>query len=223
MHGESTGVLKPLPQPTMTSPSPPPPDGSSEPTSPTRRRVPRDIERPVKGIALQDVEQLTMGSTPLAAEQPASSVPRALDQPTNGGAVTDTNPSSTIVSLSNTEPTSQHANIDQVLLTRRSSQPLGLTLSIPAGDYVHDFRRLMGRATSVDECRVLVDMFLAQCGVLPTDEEHHSIPLTPPTSPVHVEVDSHELGLIEVLLGDGGNSTLPTAANLSQPHPAEPT
>ncbi|KAI0774744.1 hypothetical protein BD413DRAFT_472713 [Trametes elegans] len=69
-----------------------------------------------------------------------------------------------------------------------SPQP---TPALPAAD-VDDLRRLMGAATSADECRLLVDMFLARNGFAPK----------PPSSSPSATADADGAGEASLALGD---------------------
>jgi hypothetical protein len=81
--------------------------------------------------------------------------------------------------------------------------------SLPADDHVRDLRRLIARASKSDECRILVDMFLAKCGALPKDDKVDMV-LPPSVSPVPqigiVTDNEHEMHLIEVLLSDSSTA-----------------
>lgn len=62
--------------------------------------------------------------------------------------------------------------------------------------YATDMRRLMANATSADECRLLVDMFLAQSG-LPMKESDF------PPDPTIAPSAHHESAVVEALLSNG--------------------
>jgi len=77
------------------------------------------------------------------------------------------------------------------------------TVTIPDEEYVRDFQRLMTRATSPDECRVLVDMFLGRCGIKFEKNAMAIQESSPSSSTASMEdSDSHENSLVEVLLGE---------------------
>lgn len=184
---DSTGAMKPLPRPTVPSPTTQAfPDTSTDSTSPIRPHGPREVEQQAK---------------------------RSI--------VADTTPSSPITSVPRRVSINGHVNVDQEPIKPTPHEPskldhdvsTGSTLSIIAGDHIQDLRRLMLRATSADECRVLVDMFLARCGALPKDEAQLSIPITPPVSPVRIQPDRHEASLVEALLGDSGPRALESPAS----------
>ncbi|KAF8524755.1 hypothetical protein JB92DRAFT_3109275 [Gautieria morchelliformis] len=182
-QGESTGYMKPLPRPAEPASVQSSSEDNAEAATPVERRVSRDVDHPARDTAVTDAKP----SSPITAPNP-----------TNGCANVDQPP--------------VEVNSRGSFKQGRPDAPPGLTLSIPTGNHVGDFRRLMARATSADECRVLVEMFLAKCGALPTDEAQLSGPITPPMSPVRIEVDSHEARLIDVLLGDDGASHLQSPA-----------
>ncbi|KAF8592575.1 hypothetical protein K439DRAFT_20493 [Ramaria rubella] len=185
------------PVPAATQPSS---ERNAEPVSPVRKRVPRDIEptKPTNGKSIENGIQYS----------PVSTQPSAL--PVNGHAQVDQEP---VNVLPRVPPKSD----------RRPgpSTPRGLVLSIPSDEHVRDFRRLLARATSAEECRVLVDLFLAKCGAFPKDEAHVHGPITPPVSPIRTEMeDQDEKNLIEVLLGDGallGHGPLALSDSISSP------
>lgn len=189
-QGDSIGIMKPLPQPIVSSPTQPSPNINPEPVSPIQKYTPREA-----------------------------------DYQSRGSAVVEVTPSSPIASLPGPDPSNGHANVDQESVKeplRGDSKidphdiSFGSTSSIPASEHIRDLRQLLSRATSVDECRVLVDMFLARCGAFPTDEQL-SVPITPPTSPLRIQFDSHEGNLVEVLLGDSAVRGLDSlAANHTQ-------
>lgn len=69
-------------------------------------------------------------------------------------------------------------------------------------EYAHDLRKLMSKATTVDECRLLVEIFLAKSGVRHTPARLDSLEATIPVE-VSATVDSAdvELAIVELLLG----------------------
>ncbi|KAG8981401.1 hypothetical protein FRB90_007285 [Tulasnella sp. 427] len=60
-------------------------------------------------------------------------------------------------------------------------------------------RRMIAQATSVEECQILVEMFLAQWGVPRTAEENDE---PEPNKELKAEEEAHEPPLVETLLGD---------------------
>lgn len=85
--------------------------------------------------------------------------------------------------------------------------------------HARSLRQLMSTATSADECRVLVDMFLARVG-FPVDRSTDADPYPSPissTDPSDVDLES---SLIEALLGGDSSSVPSTAVHSAQPSEA---
>ncbi|OSD04445.1 hypothetical protein PYCCODRAFT_1386510, partial [Trametes coccinea BRFM310] len=82
--------------------------------------------------------------------------------------------------------------------------------AIPTSD-VEDLRRLMASATSADECRLLVDMFLAKNALLPKTEPPAPVTAKAPAATLEEALDlarrgddEIERGLVALFLGGGG-------------------
>lgn len=79
---------------------------------------------------------------------------------------------------------------------------------LPAGSVFVDaeraqlMRSMIGRATSVGECQILVEMFLAQWGVPRTVEEQDEPEAEETDKELKAEEEAHEPPLVETLLGD---------------------
>ncbi|KAG8916895.1 hypothetical protein FRC01_002803, partial [Tulasnella sp. 417] len=79
---------------------------------------------------------------------------------------------------------------------------------VPAGSVFVDaeraqlMRQMVARATSVEECRILVEMFLAQWGVPRTAEEQDEPETEETDKELKAEEEAHGPPLIEALLGD---------------------
>lgn len=71
------------------------------------------------------------------------------------------------------------------------------TVSQPLPSYAKDLRRLMSKATTADECRLLLDMLLAQSGV--------HVDTSEPVAPSSLDglTEHHQSSLVEVLLSNG--------------------
>jgi len=85
--------------------------------------------------------------------------------------------------------------------------------------HVQSLRQLMSTATTADECRVLVDMFLARVG-FPIDRSTNMDPYPSPissTDPSDVDLES---SVIETLLGGDSSSSHSTPVHSSQPSEA---
>ena len=94
----------------------------------------------------------------------------------------------------------------------------GIELSLNAA-HAQNLRQLMSMATTADECRVLVDMFLARVG-FPIDRSTNVDPYPSPissTDPSDVDLES---SVIETLLGGDPSSDPSTATHSAQPSEA---
>ena len=85
--------------------------------------------------------------------------------------------------------------------------------------HAQNLRQLMSTATTADECRVLVDMFLARVG-FPVDRSTVADPYPSPISSVDPSDVDLESSVIEALLGGDSPSTLSTAIYSAQPSDA---
>lgn len=83
---------------------------------------------------------------------------------------------------------------------RHALTPPATPSSAIFANHARDMRRLMANATNADECRLLVDMFLAQsgCPVRPSDF---------PLDPVKQPSEQQHAGVVEALLGHDDPST----------------
>lgn len=95
-----------------------------------------------------------------------------------------------------------------------SSPPQSTELSL---NVVHaqNLRELMSMATTADECRVLVDMFLARVG-FPVDRSANENPYPSPISSADPSDVDLESSVIETLLGGGSSSGTSTATQSPQ-------
>ena len=115
----------------------------------------------------------------------------------------------------------------------RRTSSIGATTSLPKpanaapsmssneslAEHAHDMRRLLSHATSADECRLIVDIFLARAG-LRRDSAEASDPSSPP-SPTYSQLGSPSLpdatlrsSLVEILLeGDRHNPSVDGPSN----------
>ena len=85
--------------------------------------------------------------------------------------------------------------------------------------HAQSLRQLMSAATTADECRVLVDMFLARVG-FPVDRSTDADPYPSPTSSVDPSDVDLESSVIETLLGGDTSSAPSTAIHSTQPSEA---
>ena len=98
------------------------------------------------------------------------------------------------------------------------SPPQGIELSLNA-THAQSLRQLMSMATTADECRVLVDMFLARVG-FPIDRSEDMDPYPSPTSSTDPSDIDLESSVIETLLGGDSSSGLSTVIHSAQPSEA---
>ena len=85
--------------------------------------------------------------------------------------------------------------------------------------HARSLRQLMSTATTADECRVLVDMFLARAG-FPIDRSIDEDPYPSPISSVDPSDVDLESSVIETLLGGDASSAPSTTINSAQPSEA---
>lgn len=81
--------------------------------------------------------------------------------------------------------------------------------------HAQNLRELMSMATTADECRVLVDMFLARVG-FPVDRSTNENPYPSPISSAEPSDVDLESSVIETLLGGGSSSGTSTATQSPQ-------
>ena len=94
------------------------------------------------------------------------------------------------------------------------SPPRSTELSLNAA-HAQNLRDLMSMATTADECRVLVDMFLARVG-FPIDRSTNENPYPSPISSADPSDVDLESSVIETLLGGGSSSSTSTATQSPQ-------
>ena len=99
-----------------------------------------------------------------------------------------------------------------------SPPPQCTELSLNAA-HAQSLRQLMSVATTADECRVLVDMFLARVG-FPIDRSTNVDPYPSPISSADPSDTELESSIIEALLGGDSSSNPSTATHSAQPSEA---
>jgi hypothetical protein len=134
------------------------------------------------------------------------------------------------------KPPSEHRLSKRLTAQPAVAIPETKTLSKLAAQHARELQRQLLTATTVDECRLLVDMFLAKSG-LSLELTNDELPYPSPASsvlPSHTSVADADLehSLVELLLG-GDNTghlrkfaigtTLTDVSNLSQQDPSKPT
>ncbi|KAJ7368867.1 hypothetical protein DFH08DRAFT_909538 [Mycena albidolilacea] len=133
-----------------------------------------------------DEQEASRSRRPSAAANDASASKRALPKPTVQ-----------VQTVSQTSPT-----------TPRKPAPTPSPVRAPAPaiaeDHARDMRRLLARATSADECRLIFEMFLAKAGVA-IEPASYEVPYPSPSlSDTHPKRDSAEvtleLSLVELFL-----------------------
>lgn len=102
--------------------------------------------------------------------------------------------------------------------TRPPSLPRDAHSSLNAA-HAQSLRQLMSTATTADECRVLVDMFLARVG-FPIDRSTDVDPYPSPISSIDPGDVDLESSVIETLLGGDSSSAPSTAIHSAQPSEA---
>ncbi|KAG8786929.1 hypothetical protein FRB91_010466 [Serendipita sp. 411] len=206
--------------PSPTHSSPPIPQGSPADTSlaPSQHERSRHVSVTRKAVPVWDGQNsnLPVPSPTLSPGSPSnsrppppspkSSLPSTLTPPTNGypvqlNTVTD-------ASASPASPPTPSKRSGLMPTPRSAGIP-----NLPAAKAVDvmDMRKKLARATSVPEARLLVDMFLAQWG-FPADRLVGSdSALDAPTAIVlngGDKDDTHGVGIVEMLLGEGTEAPL---------------
>ncbi|EJD01530.1 uncharacterized protein FOMMEDRAFT_126526 [Fomitiporia mediterranea MF3/22] len=213
---------RPPPVPSVTIPLSPPQSPSqsvaeSNSLSPNRPKPsPTSIRKAVPAFAEAEISKHENGTASLAAPKSADVSPRTptkVDTEANFLRAqqyfkdTDNAETSTTISSSTTQLAHKSSDtlrtpppsFPSVRPSSKQSQRHALSPpSTPKAFAVHatDLRRLMANATSADECRLLVDMFLAQSGLPVKDADFPPDPRTLPSA-------QQEHAVIEALLSHG--------------------
>lgn len=103
-------------------------------------------------------------------------------------------------------------------VTVQPPSPQDTKLSLNA-THAQSLRQLMSTATTADECRVLVDMFLARVG-FPIDRSIDADPYPSPISSIDPSDADLESSVIETLLGGYSSSVPSTTVHSAQPSEA---
>jgi len=148
-------------------------------------------------------------------EQPTEINPHVAKRPPSP---TDSSAGSTVGKRLSSATTKQ-TNGTKVLPEKPLDAPAEKKFELSASE-AENMRRLMSHATNVDECRIIVDMFLAKCG-LPVANVHNP-PLSPtlesPTNNIFLEQS-----LLELLLGCDDSSSDTHATVKIAPGASDPT
>jgi hypothetical protein len=153
---------------------------------------------PTTRIALPSANGQATSGQAKEEEQPRNNATRILKQSPPG-----VNGSSTKVLLSPPDRQSSKRSSDA---TNKPSDPDQIAAITAFSQHTQDMRRLLAQATNVDECRLIVDMFLAKSGVQ-LEHVDQSKPSTQaiPSQPLPSGVDARlEHSLIELFLGGAG-------------------
>lgn len=120
-------------------------------------------------------------------------------------------------------PTTKYMNGSKVLPEKPTDTPAEKSYQLSASD-AEAMRRVMSKATNADECRVIVDMFLARCGMSVTTDVHRSSPSPYSGYESVPSTDSGDLEhcLLELLLGGGCEDGDVQDALKSSPDVSEP-
>ncbi|KAG8965434.1 hypothetical protein FRC05_003271 [Tulasnella sp. 425] len=222
-----SSARKPAPPFPTTAPSPlatttiaeqAQPFASASPViTPTRSRLSSMRSRPntAPGSAVASLAEIS--ATPPAEEetptQDAPPVPVAAEAPTM------VHTESTTSTSSSSEPTTRSLSDKSVGTDAVEAEPSipapvkevvapPPVPAVPAGSVFVDaeraqqMRQMVARATSVGECQVLVEMFLAQWGVPRTAEEQDEPEQEETNKELKAEEEAHGPPLVETLLGD---------------------
>ncbi|KAF8528845.1 hypothetical protein BU17DRAFT_37137 [Hysterangium stoloniferum] len=189
----------------------PPWESTNNDPSSTKKPVDTQVESENVTKALPRPSMPADGKVPVSPISPTRKRVPPLDLSINGHVTGDRKPSPTVSVATPSSINGQSTPRDSAVPTpqnasRSESRNTQTESSWPhqADDHVRDLRRLIAKANNADECRVLVDMFLAKSGALLKDETMKITPSLPPIPQIEiVREDEHELHLIEVLLGDG--------------------
>lgn len=170
-----------------------------------------DPQTSIPSVALSKLETQERSSSLSPSLQPPSSVHSVTSRiETNGRTVSgrsgDASPAVSPVRSSPKPPSTpvQHA-VGPVILTHPSALSLNDT---------RDMRRLLSKATTADECRLIFDMFLAKAGI-PVSPVDYDVPYPSPSpsdTPIAQQstVDSSlEQSIVELFLGGDHESESP--------------
>ncbi|TFK46896.1 hypothetical protein OE88DRAFT_1738950 [Heliocybe sulcata] len=117
-------------------------------------------------------------------------------------------------------PRSKKGRADQTLKEDQSAN------SPPSDEEVKDLRRLLSKATSADECRLLIDMLLLKCG-FKLDEEPAPAAYPSPSPSIDTPIASHdsdlEQSLVELLLsGSAADTAIAAVTEIDAASGSEP-
>lgn len=222
-----SSARKPAPPFPTTAPSPlataiiaeqaQPAVSASPVITPTRSRLSSMRSRPNTAPGSAVVSLAEVSATPLAEDEtPTQDEPPA---PVAAEAPTMVHTESTTSTSSGSEPTTRSLS-DKSVCTDAVEVELSVPApvkevvapppapAVPAGSVFVDaeraqqMRQMVARATSVGECQVLVEMFLAQWGVPRTAEEQDEPEQEETDKELKAEEEAHGPPLVETLLGD---------------------
>lgn len=242
--------VPPRPPPVHTSPPSTPSQSSTslvEPAQPNVRAR-RISTSPRKGVP----SSWDPGSvTPDSPRTPVSVIKSTQDLPTgrvvpppppkppsaNGQAKEEATPRSSTSRVSKSSQPGASGSDTKILLspperqsskkstdaTQKSLDPDQATAMAALSEHTKDLRRLLAHATHVEECRLIVDMFLAKSGLHPEPSDNSNLS-TPPddSSSLPPGIDANlERSLVELFLGGMGEESEGEGDAQPLPSPAE--
>jgi hypothetical protein len=245
--------VPPRPPPIHTSPPSTPSQSSTslvEPAQPNARAR-RISTSPRKGVP----SSWDLGSvTPDSPRTPVTVIKSTQDLPTgrvvpppppkppsaNGQAKEEAMPRSSTSRVSKSSQPGASGSDTKILLspperqsskkstdaTQKSLDPDQATTMAALSEHTKDLCRLLAHATHIEECRLIVDMFLAKSGLHPEPSDH-SNPSTPPSpphdsGPLPLGIDANlERSLVELFLGGMGEESEGEGDEQPLPSPAD--
>lgn len=160
-----------------------------------------DYSRRVENVASAPVPPKKEGSLPSTPTRLSAETSKARTESKTSfeGSITSSATQNDVTVVPPTRVSSKDVSYQRLSNSSSKHSRRGITPpSTPTMFATHatDLRKLMSRATTADECRLLVDMFLAQSG-LPMK------PLEPQPDPARQPSEEQQLAVVEVLLSNG--------------------
>ena len=192
--------------------------GLAPPPSPFSRITPND--HPHSQTLTDGNGQLNGADKPVSppsSPEPEPRVRGSVDTISSDGKITFRRPTPTPLTTNTAEvvtpaPASLPVTIQPPSPSQRTEPSLDVT-------HAQSLRQLMSMATTADECRVLVDMFLARVG-FPIDRSTNMDPYPSPISSTDPSDVDLEGSVVETLLGGDSSSDPSTTFHSTQPSEA---